>query len=924
MVGFTYRTWHEQAQPLNSPQIDFQNPAATPPFLGITVQLEDKTTTEQAIALQHLRAVGFGWVRQRIDWGEVEALPAHYDWTTSDALIASISASGLTPVIVLDGSPAWARDTRDQLLEAPATAPPADPQTFARFAAEFASRYGNQVRYYQLWDEPNIAPHWGNHWIDPVGYAQLLIAASSAIRSADSDAVILTAALAPTADRGQLAIDEVYFLQRMIAAGAAPWFDALAIQPLGFGHAPSDSRQSLQRLNFQRAALIRRALIDAGMGDKPIWAVRFGWNTQPGSPWASVSKEDQRRYTLEAIQLARQNWHWLVAMGWVIDQPNAALDDPIWGFALDEGLKGEIGRGGAGEKGGKGEGERGRISLLVASFFLILWRTSAALGLLPWHDWQRRLKSPATLHTARTSLRLYSEQARYALPFDFAQGKHTLYYCASWLLLLLVYHLATWAPLIGLCWLLAAGLIALRPQVGVWLAAATLPLYFQHKELHLVDQVLFIPLALAATLCMVPAIGKSLRMLHHSQAFGSAQDKLASLWLGAGQTRNPLARLRTSSQFDLLAASWLLINLLPMLNIWQWDAYRTGLLEIGIQPLVLYGAVRLLIRSKDEQRQLVIALITGGVLVAGWGLLDWLAGGGVDADGVRRLVGPYFSPNHAALFLIRSLFLVIGISASAQRYRTGWVLIAIGIFISLLLTASRGALLFGLPAGLTVLSLYAWRNQEKRITSPSKREQQELKIWTRIFRMFADFLLFIRVHPRSSASKFQIHLENLRPLRLALPIAILLGLSARYWGWERLANSATLFSRFETWRAAFELWHHFLWFGVGANGFFWNYPAYLPANAISESGLLHPHNLWLEVATSWGIVGLAWLFAMLWLLWKTVRKTDWPGVALLAALVAALAHAQVDAFFALPDLAAWNWLVLGLLAQQRSEVIAET
>ena len=84
--------------------------------------------------------------------------------------------------------------------------------------------------------------------------------------------------------------------------------------------------------------------------------------------------------------------------------------------------------------------------------------------------------------------------------------------------------------------------------------------------------------------------------------------------------------------------------------------------------------------------------------------------------------------------------------------------------------------------------------------------------------------------------------------------------------------------------------------------------------------LLHPHNLWLEFATSWGIFGLFWLLALLVLLWKTLRKGDRLASGLCVALIAALAHAQVDTFTSLPDLAAWNWIVLGLIQQRTADV----
>jgi O-antigen ligase len=135
-----------------------------------------------------------------------------------------------------------------------------------------------------------------------------------------------------------------------------------------------------------------------------------------------------------------------------------------------------------------------------------------------------------------------------------------------------------------------------------------------------------------------------------------------------------------------------------------------------------------------------------------------------------------------------------------------------------------------------------------------------------------------------------------------------------------LTNSATLGHRLTIWRSSLALWWDYPWLGVGPGGFFWRYPAYLPIGALDEPNLYHPHNLWLELATGWGVLGLVWLGVLLTGLTRCVQTvrhaTDphkWLHVGLLAALAATLAHAQVDAFLALPDLALWLWLVLALL-----------
>jgi len=63
------------------------------PFLGVNIALEQyATATERSDALERLQEAGFGWVRQRLDWGELEPAPGQYNWTQSDALLPSIAA----------------------------------------------------------------------------------------------------------------------------------------------------------------------------------------------------------------------------------------------------------------------------------------------------------------------------------------------------------------------------------------------------------------------------------------------------------------------------------------------------------------------------------------------------------------------------------------------------------------------------------------------------------------------------------------------------------------------------------------------------------------------------------------------------------------------------------------------------------------
>ncbi len=830
-------------------------------FLGVTVALEQyEDSIERQEALRRLSEAGFGWVRQRVDWGRTEPRPGAYNWTWSDQVLADVAAAGLEPVVVLDGSPPWARGSVDRTVEdedqAANTArlaqqlqqfaPPAATKTYAAFASAFAVRYKDSVRYYQIWNEPNIAPHWGNRHIDPVGYARLLKSAAIAVRAADPDAVILAAALAPTRDRGHTAIDEGYFLQRLYAAGAAPYFDVVLVQPFGFGTGPDDQRSRVDVLNFRRTAWVRRVMVAAGDEQTPIWAVRFGWNRNTQARWQTVSAANQARFSQEAIRYARASWTWLTAMGWPVDRPHTPLSDPLWGFALvnvegqeDPLLKAfESANGAAGGTTPDESRDMGRtvlyarLALLLLAVGILFVRGRLILRDLPLARWQ-------------VSYRRWPQVGK----------------LVAWAVLLVIYYFASWPPLIVLCWLAAAFLIAAQPLTGLMLTAALLPFHFQHKELRLVETVWTVSPAQAALLATLP--GLALRV-------GYTNLQRITRMLNA---------IRQTLFTDRLVLAWIGISLLTALNVWHWPGYVHGFWALVAVPVLLYAGIRILAVKPRHRRAVLKALFAGGAVAACAGILDWLFGGGVSVDGVRRLMGISFSPNQTALYLLRTLLIGAGLLTIKGPGRSA---IAAGSLLAasaLALTLSRGAFFLGLPAGTLVM-----------IAAGGER-------------VFGRWRLHLRL------------LMGLLALAVVVPLLFLYG--------ERILNIETLQTRFAIWRDAWSLWTESPLLGVGPGGFFWNYPAFMQPSPSSDPNLLHPHSVWLEYATGWGVVGLAWLAALLgWMLYQLNRlrrgPIAWVQVGLLAALSAGLAHAQADAFAMLPELAAWNFVAMALLASEEA------
>jgi len=315
-----------------SASLDYEQP------LGVNVSLEQYESEEDLrLALSMIQQGGFHWVRQSFPWSEIEPQPGDYRWDRWDRIVGLVEEQGLELIAVLEGSPEWARADADA---GNPLAPPQSEHFYAAYVEAYARRYGDVVDYYQIWDQPNIAPHWGARDVDPSAYVRLLRAGRMRLKATDDRAYVLGAGLAPNIEPGGRNMSEIEFLRQIYREGGGAYFDILAANPYGFWSGPQDRRVDPSALNFSRLILLREEMVRQGDGDKPIWAVEFGWNALPDdwtglpSPWGTDSEEKQSQRTLAALERARQEWSWLGVVCLQHFQPVLPLDDPTWGFSL--------------------------------------------------------------------------------------------------------------------------------------------------------------------------------------------------------------------------------------------------------------------------------------------------------------------------------------------------------------------------------------------------------------------------------------------------------------------------------------------------------------------------------------------------------------------------------------------------------------
>ncbi|MCD4738148.1 MAG: O-antigen ligase family protein [Anaerolineae bacterium] len=295
--------------------------------------LEQYDAASLTWALDTIAAGEFTWVRQRFPWAEIEPAPGEYQWERWDRIVAGAVKRGMQLIPVLDSPPEWA-------------GMPPEPEAFAQFAGTFANHYLAQLVYYQLWHNPNLGTAWDGE-ANPYVYAELLAHAAPAIRAADPDARIILGGLAPNVETGPQNYAEDRFLELLYTAGAAPYFDVVAVQPYGFDAGPEERQVARETFNFSRPLLVREVMKRHADAEKAIWITDFGWNSLPAawedvpSIWGSVDEATQAAYTVAALKRAETEWPWMGVLCLNGFQPRPATQErPVpdaeehWGFAL--------------------------------------------------------------------------------------------------------------------------------------------------------------------------------------------------------------------------------------------------------------------------------------------------------------------------------------------------------------------------------------------------------------------------------------------------------------------------------------------------------------------------------------------------------------------------------------------------------------
>ncbi len=370
---------------------------------------------------------------------------------------------------------------------------------------------------------------------------------------------------------------------------------------------------------------------------------------------------------------------------------------------------------------------------------------------------------------------------------------------------------------------------------------------------------------------------------------------LVLLLIDKAQTGRPIW---LETPFDRPLAALLLLVAIS----WVWSRSpqdSAAAIPILLTAVAIFYATIHLLRSREEELQLVIVLIGGGLLVAllsltysTWpGLFPFwdYSGNGADHPALR---GPYRNYNHLAGLLEMVIPLALALLLTRPRrglVKAGLIMTVLLLALVHLLALSRGGW-SSLALALTLMTLILLCQSEFR----NKR------LLLMVFLTTAAVLLLIL----TGTDLFE------RALSLAEE--------------ETLAGVG---GRLLAWRGTLELIAAHPFFGVGPGAFSAVFPVFQPSG--STARFFYAHNDYLQAVADLGVLFLPLLFWLLYILARSAahkltsssRQTRGLALGALTGMVAILCHSVVDFNLHVPANASMFAALAAIVAARRPKPV---
>ncbi len=297
--------------------------------------------------LAQAAAAGIPWVRMDFNWFQFEPAKGSHDWSVADRFIDGATAQGLQVFASVAYTPDWAvgqacNNADENEVNWCLNKPPANTGDWTDFVAAAVDRYGDRVKHWGLWNEPNLSHFYDGDregWVD-----RILVPGAQTVHDTCNDCLVLGPELANLreanwdSDEGICVAGECIFNGWEVSLGEI-LKDAGDHIDIVTHHKYSDTADEwLSELVEGQWLIVQymhglKEITDAEAPGKPVWLTEFGQETTPGGEFSPAEAAAQLTAAFagaEALRsgvltgVANQPWPELEKLFWydLVDDPN--------------------------------------------------------------------------------------------------------------------------------------------------------------------------------------------------------------------------------------------------------------------------------------------------------------------------------------------------------------------------------------------------------------------------------------------------------------------------------------------------------------------------------------------------------------------------------------------------------------------------
>jgi hypothetical protein len=338
--------------------------------------------TDPGLAFQRVRDAGAGFARLYVNWANIVPLGATkpadfdaedpmdpgYDWAALDGVVQAATAQGVSPILMFYDAPEWA----ERGNEGPTGTRKPAPAEVGNLGKAVASRYSGaifglpRVRYFQLWNEPNlyrylmpqyetpftqnVPPDATDRVRSPEVYRKMINAFARGVHGVERDNIVIAGGLAPFGRPFGFrhAVPPLQFMRELFCMTAdnkpkpdckPVHFDIWAHHPYTEG-GPNHSALDPNNVSLGDLPEMHKLLNAALRADRvtsrsrvKFWVTEFSWETDPPDS-AGVPMKLHSRWLAEAFYRMWSNGVSLVTWFKLVDELEASRDE----FKFQSGL----------------------------------------------------------------------------------------------------------------------------------------------------------------------------------------------------------------------------------------------------------------------------------------------------------------------------------------------------------------------------------------------------------------------------------------------------------------------------------------------------------------------------------------------------------------------------------------------------------